>query len=110
MLQKGVLTHEKMVEIRSLQHEYKKNDALLEWLINHYKGGEGTIFELLENAGQKHIVNYITANGRMFCSFRLFTLTSHSTVVSFITLMLSFSYLVRNFETIWYFCVGRPSL
>jgi hypothetical protein len=70
MLSKGVLTHEKMVKIVKLPTEYDKIDELLTWLINDYKDDSETIFELLGGAGQKHVVNYIIADGSMFCAFR----------------------------------------
>jgi hypothetical protein len=70
--------------ICELSEEYAKSDALIEWLINNYKGDEDTIFQLLKNTGQEHIVNYIKADGRMFCLFRLFTLASDFVLMSFL--------------------------
>lgn len=103
MMNKHVLTHEKMVAIRNLSDEYKKNDELIDWLVNNYNGISCTIFELLEKAGQRHIINYIKANGRMFCCFTYLLL--HQTTLLRVLLSYNSEYFTStcNPETFWFF-------
>ena len=41
----------------------KKNDEIIDWLLNEYIGDYENVKAAFKDAGQEHIVNFIIANG-----------------------------------------------
>jgi hypothetical protein len=65
LITQGVLTEKWRDQILNCPSEQQRNDELLNWLLENYKGDFRQVLEAFEKTGQKHVVNYIMADGGM---------------------------------------------
>lgn len=65
------LTDEKRYEILSRTTVHQKADELLRWLVEDVTGNYDDVMVAFEEAGQKHVVNFIVADGGISSLFQL---------------------------------------
>ena len=61
-----VLTCEQFDDVISQKIQSKKNDRLLDYLLNNYVGDFSEVMKVLEKTDQKHIMNFISSGGGKF--------------------------------------------
>lgn len=63
LVSKRILTNEKKSKIMQRVATHEKNDKLIKYLLNNSTDHYLTVLRAFEEAGQKHVANYILAEG-----------------------------------------------